>query len=83
MSDPQSELRAIEKLKNAADCGLPVSFTPEEAEILQRFARTLMGFEALGRVAKLLRAILTYIGWAFAAYLAFKSGLFGWIRSGL
>lgn len=83
MSEKGTELRAIEKLMDAADTGRAVYFTPEEARILQRFARTLMGFEAMGRVATLLKSVLAYIGWAFAAYLAFKSGFIGWIKGNL
>lgn len=78
-----TERAAVEKFLAMIGGGEITIFTPEEAAVLQRLAKMMLGFEAMGRLAALFKKILTYLGWAVATYLAIKAGLLDWIKTGL
>lgn len=81
MSAPSKEREAIEKFLALVEKDEITVFSKEEAAVLQRFAKTLLGFEAFGRAASVFKAILTYLGWLVALYIAIKAGAIEWIKS--
>ncbi|MCA0424954.1 MAG: hypothetical protein LCH61_16840 [Proteobacteria bacterium] len=80
MSEPTPERQAIEKFLSLIDKGEVTIFSKEEAAVLQRFARTLLGFEAVGRTADVFKKVLQWIGWAIALWLAVRAGAVEWIK---
>ena len=76
------ERATLEKLLHA-DEAEAITFTRDEAEILQRFAKTLLGFEAMERLAGAFKTVMLYVGWAVATYLAIKTGFLQWVRENL
>lgn len=84
MTEQQAtERAAVEKFLAMIGGGEITIFTPEEAAVLQRLAKMMLGFEAMGRLASLVKAILAYVGWLVATYLAIKAGALDWIKAGL
>ena len=74
-----SEDKILEKVVHVAETSQ--DFTEEEVRALKAIADAWKGLEAFGRVAVVVKKILTYVGWMIAAYLAFKAGLVDFIKS--
>jgi hypothetical protein len=70
--NPVDEL--VEKAEKSND------FTEIEIEILKRMASAWQGLEAFGRVANVVRSMLTWVGWATATYFAWKAGAVEFIK---
>ena len=69
---PVEEL--VEKAEKSND------FTDIEIEVLKKMANAWQGLEAFGRVAGVVKSILTWVGWATATYLAWKAGAAEFIK---
>jgi hypothetical protein len=55
-------------------------FTDDEVKTLKKMADAWKGLEAFGRVAGVVKKVLTWLGWAVATYLAWKAGAIDAIR---
>lgn len=75
------ENEALHKLNELLERHQITIFTEQEAQALKQVAIAWQGFEALGRIGSVVKSVLTWVGWAIAAYLAFKAGAVEWIRS--
>lgn len=73
------DAEALEKAIHVAECS--ADFTDEEIRALKAIADAWKGLEAFGRVAGVVKKILTYVGWMIATYLAFKAGLVDFIKN--
>lgn len=54
-------------------------FTKEEIAALKQVADAWRGLESFGRVARVVRTILIYIGWMVAIWMFAKATAAGWI----
>ena len=77
------EQEIIDRLLAAAEHNEPVKFTPEEQEVLKRLAQTLLGFEAFGRAANVIRQIVIFLLWCIGGFVAAKFGFVTWLRAQL
>jgi hypothetical protein len=70
--DPVGKI--VEKAERNSD------FSTEEIRALRQMADAWRGLEAFGRVAGVVKTILTWIGWAAALSLSWRAGLVDFIR---
>jgi hypothetical protein len=55
-------------------------FNDDEVKALKAMAKVWQGLETLGRIAGVIRGLLTYLTWAAAFYAAFKLGLADYLK---
>lgn len=82
MADEQ-EKEVVSRLLKRLDAGEMIVFNREEAAALQHIAQTYIGLKAFGRAAAVVRAVLGYIGWMIAVYIAIKAGAIEFIKSAI
>ena len=74
-----SEDKILEKVVHVAEASQ--DFTEEEVRALKAIADAWKGLEAFGRVAGVVKKILTYVGWLIAVYIAVKTGIVDFIKN--
>lgn len=56
------------------------AFSETQAEALKEIAEAYLGLKAFGRLAGVLKTIVTYIGWMLAIWLVIRAGAIDFIR---
>jgi hypothetical protein len=76
-SPQESELLSkVEKIAERSP-----EFTFEEVQALKKMADAWRGLEAFGRVAGIVKKILTFLGWGIGIYIAIRTGAVDFIKS--
>ena len=67
--------KLLEKAEKSPD------FTPDEVDTLKKMADAWQGLEALGKIAKLVKTIVVYLGWLVGIYFSVKFVAAEWVKS--
>lgn len=76
---PEAEQSAIDKLKKAGAKGC--TFTGDEVKALKRVVKIVQAFDILGGLGHFIKNVLMWIAFMIGAWLAFKNGIAGWVKS--